>query len=451
MKIWSKIGYGMGDLGAGIVWGMVSNYLMIYLTDSVGIAAATVGTIILISRVFDGFSDALMGTIIDRTYTKIGKAKPWYLGSIIPLIVIFVMLFNIPKSMSTTTQQIYVFTLYFILTAIVYTVKDVSYNTLPALIADNTQDRVNLSIWRFVFSLSISIIIGVVIIPIINTMGGISNQVAWSNIVWILATIGGVTLFISAVSAKEITVENTSIEKKRQVNSLPFYKVIGLAFANKYFIIVLISTLAGMMRIAFLGVSIYYVTYVLEDANLMGFFTIASLLPMLIGMFIGNPLVKRFGMQKARTLGNGISLFGALLAAVFSEDFTMVITGISILSLGLGPSTSTNAAMLANIADYGEWKHYVKLQGVTFSCNSMATKIATGLGGAFIGWGLQLGGYVAGASVQSDNTILMIKGIYLYIPVLLCVITLVTNLFLDIEYKMPTIKEELNHRNSLSE
>ena len=448
MKFRSKLGYGIGDMGAGIIWGMVGSYLMIYLTDSVGMAAAAVGTIFLIARIFDGFSDALMGTIIDKTYTKMGKAKPWYLGSIIPLVIIFVLLFNIPKTMPDTAQQIYLFVLYFFMTAIVYTIKDVSYNTLPALMADNTEDRVSMTIWRFVFSLSTSIVIGIVTMPAITAMGGLGSQEAWSKVTIVFAAIGLVTLTISALSAKEINVGKKTAKENPQQGSLPFYKAVAYAFANRYFIIVLVATLAGMMRIALLGAAVYYATYILGNPDLVGILTIASLLPMLIGMFLGKPIVDKLGMQKARTIGNGISLLGALLAAIFAENFTMVIAGLSVLSLGLGPSTSTNAAMLAHIADYGEWKHRVKLQGVTFSCNSVATKIATGLGGALIGWGLQAGGYVAGAAVQSAKTIFMIKGAFLYLPALLCVVTFVMNFFLDIEYKMPAIKEELAQRNS---
>jgi GPH family glycoside/pentoside/hexuronide:cation symporter len=246
MKLTSKIGYGLGDMGAGIMWGMVSGFLLIYMTDSVGMAAATLGTVILIARVFDGVSDAFMGTIIDNTHTKMGKAKPWYLGSIIPLTITYILLFNLPKTMSEGTLKIYFFILYFALTAIFYTIKDVSYNSLPALVTDSTKDRISMNIIRFVFSLTTSIVISVVTVPVLNSMGGLSSQVAWSKVTIVFAIIGAITLTISALSVKEINIAPKSDEEKKEKSSLPFYKAFAYTFSNKYFIMCLVSTLASM-------------------------------------------------------------------------------------------------------------------------------------------------------------------------------------------------------------
>ena len=113
MKIRNKLGYGMGDLGAGTLWGMASSFMLIYLTDTVGMAAATVGTILLLARCLDGVSDAFMGTVIDNTHARIGKARPWFLVSILPLAVSSVLLFNVPANISGTGQWIYVFAMYF--------------------------------------------------------------------------------------------------------------------------------------------------------------------------------------------------------------------------------------------------------------------------------------------------------------------------------------------------
>ncbi|KAI4453922.1 beta-mannosidase [Holotrichia oblita] len=165
-----------------------------------------------------------------------------------------------------------------------------------------------------------------------------------------------------------------------------------------------------MTRIALMAGSVYYATYVIGNADMTGILSIASIVPMIIGMFLGKPFINKLGMQKARNIGNFISLFGALLSAIYADNLTLVLVGMALLALGLGPVSATGLATLAYVADYGEWKHHVKLQGVTFSCNSIATKVGTGLGGAFIGWGLQVGGYVAGVAEQTSKTIFMIKG-----------------------------------------
>jgi len=448
MKLTRKIGYGIGDMGAGIMWGLVSSFLLIYMTDSVGMAAATLGTIILLTRVFDGVSDAIMGTIIDKTNTRMGKAKPWYLGSIIPLTISFILLFNIPGTMSEGTLNVYFFIIYFTLTVIFYTIKDVSYNALPALVTDSTKDRISMSIIRFVLSLTTSIVMSVITMPVINSLGGVSSQAAWSKITIVFAVIGVITLTISALSVKEMNIGSGTDEVKKEKSSLPFYKAFAYTFTNKYFIMGLVTTLASMTRIALMAGGVYYATYVIGNVDVVGLLSIAALLPMIIGMFLGKPFINRLGMQKTNQIGFFISLAGALISAVFANNLTLVLVGMALVALGFGPATATGAALLSHVADYGEWKHHVKLQGVTFSCSSIATKVGTGLGGALIGWGLQAGGYVAGATEQTAMTILMIKGVFLYIPVLLCAIPFVISFFMDIEYKMPAIKEELAKRNN---
>ena len=96
LNLFNKVGYGTGDFAANMVYGLISSFVMIYLTNTVGLNAAIVGTLILVSKIFDGFTDIIFGSFIDKTHSKMGKARPWMLYSFIGNAVALVLLFAIP-------------------------------------------------------------------------------------------------------------------------------------------------------------------------------------------------------------------------------------------------------------------------------------------------------------------------------------------------------------------
>ena len=90
LKWYNKIGYGSGDIAGNVVYAFLTSFMMVYLTDSVGLAAGVVGTLIAVSKLFDGFTDIFFGSMIDKTHSKMGKAKPWMLYGYIGLSLIHI-------------------------------------------------------------------------------------------------------------------------------------------------------------------------------------------------------------------------------------------------------------------------------------------------------------------------------------------------------------------------
>ena len=121
-----KLAYALGDLGSNFVWTFISSFLTLYYTDSVLMSAALVGTIMLVCRIFDGVSDILMGMMLEKTRTKMGKAKPWFGGSIIPLVGIQLLVFNVPGTLSNGAKLGWIIVSYFLLTVVAYTVNNLS-------------------------------------------------------------------------------------------------------------------------------------------------------------------------------------------------------------------------------------------------------------------------------------------------------------------------------------
>ena len=458
MKLRNKIGYGFGDVASGALWSMCTSFILIYLTDSVGIGAAIMGTMFLVTRICDGFTDVLMGALIDRTHSKWGKARPWYIASIVPLIISSILIFHVPARLSYTGKLIYVFVTYFVMTAIVYTVNSVAYNCLPAFAADNAKDRIHMNVFRFIGSTVMGIVIASVVLPLVTHFGGsITSQTGWTKVILIVSAMSLVAFAITAVSVKEIVPEKKAksdkedkVDQEKPVENsqkVPFVKILWYVLSNRYFIIMALSGLVGIIRTGMLAASTYYAQYNLGNGSLLGLITLAAMVPLLIGVVISPPFHIKWGMQKTMIVSRVIGMAGALVSAVFAGNFVLELVGIGLNFFMIGVSASSSAAMLAYIADYGEWKHGVNHTGTIFSCISFTTKVGTGIGTAMVGWGLALGGYVGGALVQTQSALFAIKAMHLYLPVVLTAVLLILVMFLDVEKKMPKIKEELAARN----
>ncbi len=132
MPLWRKIGYGIGDLGSNFCWTFVASFVLIYFTNTLGISAAIVGSIIMFSRILDGVTDLFMGQIIDRTKSKMGKARFWYFLSSFPVAIMTFLIFNVPN-FNNTGKYIYIAIMYTVMGAVFYTMNNIAYSSLIAL------------------------------------------------------------------------------------------------------------------------------------------------------------------------------------------------------------------------------------------------------------------------------------------------------------------------------
>lgn len=126
LKWYNKIGYGSGDIAGNVVYAFLTSFMMVYLTDSVGLAAGVVGTLIAVSKLFDGFTDIFFGSMIDKTHSKMGKAKPWMLYGYIGCAITLVCCFAVPVSFGTTAKYAWFFISYTLLNGVFYTANNIT-------------------------------------------------------------------------------------------------------------------------------------------------------------------------------------------------------------------------------------------------------------------------------------------------------------------------------------
>ena len=160
LKWYQKIAYGAGDLASNTSYGLVSSFVLLYLSDTMGLNTGIIGTLMLVSKFLDGISDVIFGNLIDRTKSKLGKARPWMLYAQIGVSLCLVLLFSIPGGMSETAQYAYFFAFYTALNAIFYTANGIAYSALSALITRNKNERVQLGSIRFMFAVVTNIVMG---------------------------------------------------------------------------------------------------------------------------------------------------------------------------------------------------------------------------------------------------------------------------------------------------
>lgn len=442
------IGYGLGDFASNLVYGLVSGFATYYYTNSVGMAAGAVGTMFMLSRIFDGITDIIMGFIIDRTKTKYGKARPWILWMAVPYAIAIVLQFTVPRSFSPMGKLIYAYFTYNLLSSIVYTALNQSYGTLNVLITDNPLDRAKLSISRMAMAMIASILLNSMAMPLITVFGG--GQMAWTLLAAIMGVVSVILFLITFSTTKERlssdieeNADNGTAEKKEK---LSFIVAIKALFTNKFWVNRLIFGFALTVATMTTAANVYYVQYWLGDENLTGVLSLAMTVPMLVGLGFVNFFLKHIGNRNTNLLGTVVMIFGFALQIIAPSSLLAVSIGYGIRGFGTGLASPVTPVMLGDTIDYGEWKSGTRTDGLVYSASSFGTKVGNGLATASLGWALAIGNFDAQAAVQGASAMFSIQFVFTYLPLIATIVCIVLNLLYTLDRSMPQILSDLEKR-----
>ncbi len=438
LKWYNKVGYGSGDLAANCIYGLLTSFVMIYLTDTVGLNSGIIGTLIMFSKFADGVTDVFFGNLIDKTHSKMGKARPWMLWSEIGNCVLLVAVFAIPDSLGETAQYAYFFIAYTLLNAIFYTANNIAYASLTSLITKNRDERVQMGSIRFMFSLATNIIVASVTVNLVGTFGG--GATGWRNVALLYAAIALVVNTISVFSVKELSEEELSegieVDKNAEKEKISFGESLKLLVSNKYFLMIAAFYILMYIQTGVAGIGIYYMTYVLGNPSLLGTFSMAQMLPMVIGLAFTPTLVKKLkGMYKVNLYGYCLALVFKLgfVIAGYMKNIPLMLACSAISGLCTSPVTGDINALISAASEYTVRTKGKHIEGAMFSCSSLGIKVGGGLGSAISGWLLAAGGYVANAAQQSASTINMLNFMYLWFPLISIALIAVIMYFLKVE------------------
>lgn len=443
LKWYNKIGYGAGDIGGNVVYAFLTFFVMIYLTDSIGLNSGIIGTLMAVAKIFDGISDVIFGALIDKTHTKMGKARPWMLWPYFGCGVCLFAIFAIPTSWGKVAQYTFFLIFYVMLNAGFYTANNIAYSALTALVTKNENERVQLGSIRFVFAFTTSTIIQAVTFGLVDYFG--NDAAAWKIVALIYVMIGIISNTISVLSLKELPEEenNTKKETSAPAEKYSLREAVGLLIKNKYYLLILGIYLLTQLYSAFTGVGTFYMTYVLGDANLLGKFATALNIPMIIGLLLVPTVVAKLGgMYRINYSGYLVATVARFLVivAAYMGSIPMMLVFTAVASLGMCPLQGDLNAVIASASDYTYLTTGKRIDGTMYSCTSLGVKLGGGLGTAVSGWLLAASGYIKGGAVaQPDSVITMLNVMYLWLPAIFCALVTFLLIQLNVEKANQTI------------
>ncbi|MBR4860864.1 MAG: MFS transporter [Firmicutes bacterium] len=426
LKWYNKVGYGSGDIAGNVVYAFLTFFVMIYLTDTIGLNPGIIGTLMAVAKIFDGFSDVIFGSLIDKTHTKMGKARPWMLWPYLGCGVCLFAIFAIPTSWGQVAQYAFFFIFYVMLNAGFYTANNIAYSALTALVTKNENERVQLGSLRFVFAFTTSTIIQAVTFGLVARFG--NDAAAWRIVALIYVVIGIISNTISVLSLKELPADELDDTDDKNIQAATekysLAEAARLLIKNKFYLLILGVYLLTQLYSAFTGVGTYYMTYVLQDANLMGKFATALNIPMIIGLLLVPTIVAKLGgMYKINYSGYALATVARILVivAAYMGSVPMMLVFTAVASLGMCPLQGDLNAVIASASDYTYLTTGKRIDGTMYSCTSLGVKIGGGLGTAISGWLLAAAGFVqGGAAVQPESVINMLNVMYLWLPAIFC-------------------------------
>ena len=419
LKWYNKLGYGSGDLAGNMVYAFLSSFVMLYLTNTVGLNPGIIGTLIMVSKLFDGVSDIFFGTMIDKTKSKLGKARPWMLYAYIGCAVTLVANFAIPASLGRTAQYAWFFIAYTMLNAVFFTANNIAYASLVTFCTRNSKERVEMGSFRFIFAFSTSLIIQSVTVQFVRALG--DGASAWKTVAIIYAVIGLIVNTISVFSIKELPEEELAKDKDQE-EKYSLIEAAKLLVSNKYYLMICGTYVCQQIYTAMLNMGIYYMIYILKNEDLYSVFSWAINIPVIIAMCITPMLVERMkGLYRMNLAGYILGTAGrvGVIIAGYMGSVPLMIAFTAVAALGMAPWQGDMGAVVASCSEYTWLTKGKHIDGTMYSCTSFGTKIGGGIGVALCGWLLDISGFVKTSAVQPTSCINMLHVMYLWIPMLL--------------------------------
>ncbi len=415
LKWYNKVGYGSGDIAGNVVYAFLSSFVMIYLTDTAGLNAGVVGTLMLLSKLFDGVSDIFFGSMIDKTSSRMGKARPWMFWGYFGCAATLIGVFAIPASLGEGAKYAWFFITYTLLNAVFYTANNIAYSALTALITRNGGERVQMGSIRFIFAFGTSLLIQTITVDFVKSLGGGAS--GWRTAAIIYAAIGLIVNSISVFSVHELPPEETAGGPQEEKYRLS--DTIRILAANKYYVMICGIYILTQLYTATLNMGIYFMTYILGNASLLASFSLAINIPMICGLVLTPVLVKKLGgMYRLNLTGYALSAAARAMVIVgaYLGSIPMMLVFSGAAAICMSPLQGDLSALIATCSEYTLLTQNRRMDGTMYSCTSLGVKIGGDIGVALAGWLLEASGYIANAPVQADSCISMLYFMYLWIP-----------------------------------
>lgn len=406
-----KISYGLGDMASHIGLDNVIIFLTFYYTDVVGLPAAFVGTMFLLARTADAIIDPAMGYMADRTRSRWGKFRPWMLWLALPFGVSCLLTYAVPQSLDMSGKMIFASVSYTFM-MLMYTAINIPYCSMGAVITPDNDERISLQSWRFFLATLGGAMSTFFMMPLAEYLGGADKLAGYRWAMAIMASAAAIMFWFCFANTRERikapATHNNYLAELRDLLRNDQWRVVA--------VLVMTNIGFGVIR---LGAMMYFVTYYLGNAAYFMWMLAAHI----IGKAAGSLLAKRLtrNANKVQMFGYCSVLAGLLsIGLFFAPKAVLVLVPLTFIVSTLYQSTTTLMwVMMADVADYGEWRQGKRMDGIIFSTFLAVLKLGMALSGAIVGWTLGFSGYVANAAEQTPLAMHCIVALFTVVPGLL--------------------------------
>lgn len=434
MPLWYGLVWSTRGVSAGIA-AVLLMQVTFYCTDVLGLSAAVVGVIFLVSKIIDAFTDLAFGFILDKTHTKFGKARPYEIF-IIAEWFFMVLMFDAPN-FSTTGLYVWIFIMYVLVNAVCATALggiDSVYMSRAFTTQENQIKAMSINGFVVMF---VSIVFNIFFPQFLAGAG--KTKAGWTHMIIPTAIILSVIGILRFVFCKEIVVDEPAADGSKKTNDLSFGKSIKLLLKNKYLFMVV-----GLMLLTFLvnnmnTATTYYFKYIYGDIATQGVVSITSIV-VVPALVIFPVLSQKVGTTKILQACCLIGAIGLVIRSVGGTNFATLIIGSLLFGIGTLPISMMINTYLIDCMDYGEWKTGVRIEGLVASIANFASKVGNGLAMGIIGLVMGLAGYNGTLAVQSASANAAIVFLYNWFPMIIFILMFI----IAMNYKVDSIRPQMN-------
>ena len=420
-----KLCFGVGALGKDLCYAMISTFLMIYLTDTVGLAPLFVGNLFLVARVWDAINDPMMGFMVDNTRTRWGKFRTWILIGTLLNSVIMIFMFRNPGLEGFSLYAYY--SVIYILWGMTYTVMDIPYWSMLPSLSSTQKERESMSVIPRIFASSAWLLVGAFGLALIDRLGGGNEAKGYASTSVVVAVVFVATILVTVIFARDRSSMDAASGQKAKRTSLKdaIHVITGNDQLKVYIGVVLAYNLVVQLAG---GMALYYFKYVTQDENLFPYFTTAASVAEMGALFLF-PILSRFMSKKAvfavASFTPAIGLIALLVAgAVAPANIPIIIVCGLFYKFGSGLTLGATTVMLADVIDYGEVKLGTRNESIVASFQTLLVKTASAVAGWLIGVGLTISGFVENVP-QTEETIMGMRILMGVVPSVITVLAFV--------------------------
>jgi sugar (glycoside-pentoside-hexuronide) transporter len=441
LSVPEKLAYGLGDCGANFVFQAQITFLLFFYTDVFGISPGAAGTILLVSRVLDAVNDPIVGALADRTNSRWGRYRPWILVSAVPLAMALVLCYTAPD-FGPTGKIVWAIATYNLL-MVLYAANNIPYCALSGVMTDDSTERTSLASWRFLCAMAGTFVINVFTLDVVKHVGRGDAAFGYQAAMAVWGALAVICFAITFAFTRE------RIESSPRQQSSLRQDLSDLLHSGPWIALFVLAVLIYIQLALRGGAMLYYFTHYLRRDDLFGRFNGIGLAVTMIGVFLAKPLGERFGKRNTFQICLLLSaVLMALFAAVPSDALGPLFTLQVLMQLSFGPTIPLLWTMMADVADFAEWKTGRRSTALAFASIVFGTKLGLGIGIWLSGEWLDFVGYTS----TNHQPVAAIRGIVVTIsifPAMALLIGFVVLFFYRIDDRLEQqIQQALRERRS---